>query len=141
MSRITIRRFDVVRTANVVAVLYAVIVLVFLVPFVALVGIAGVASIGSDAGGAALGAGMVGALLLGVLGVVFYGAIGWVMTAIMCALYNFVAGRVGGIRVQVDLEGQYPGGPGSGVPAYPPAYGTPGSGTPPPPPGWGQPGG
>jgi hypothetical protein len=61
---------------------------------------------------------------------VFYGVIGWIMTAIMCALYNFVAGRIGGIRVEVDVEGPYPGGPGYPYPPYaiPPGY-QPGYGT------------
>ena len=105
MQRITIARFDVVRTANIVAALYAVIVLVivllFAVPFafVALVA-------GQEAGGPGVVAGgVVGGLLVLLLAVVFYGGIGWVMTALVCALYNALAGRIGGIRVEVQPEG------------------------------------
>ena len=162
MNRVTIRRFDVIRTANVVAVLYAVaviiVVLVFFVPFMLIAGLAGMNTPGSEMG-SVVGAGLVGGLLFVLIGVVFYGAMGWVMTAIVCALYNFVAGRVGGIRVIVDVEGPYPGAPAYGGPGYPAGYGVPAVGTPawpapgspggpsgpdgpmPPPPAWGQPGG
>ncbi len=163
MNRVTIRRFDVIRTANVVAVLYAVAViivaLVFLVPFLLIAALGGTGYSGSEMGGV-IGAGLVGGLLFVVIGIVFYGVVGWVMTAIVCALYNFVAGRIGGIRVVVDVEGPYPGAPTYGGPGYPAGYGVPAVGTPTwpapgspggqgdptappmaPPPGWGQPGG
>ncbi len=165
LNRVTIRRFEVVRTANVVAVLYAVSVvifgLLFVVPFVALGGLASLR--GGGGVGVALGAGIAGGLVFLVLGIVVYGIMGWIGTAIACALYNFVAGRVGGIRVIVDVEDPYPGAPGYGGPGYPAGYGAPGYGAPgygapgygappwpapgspgaptPPPTGWGQPGG
>ena len=127
MNRVTIRRFDVVGTATVAAVLYAVIVVVFgllfFVPITLLASLAGGRAADGEAG-AVLGVGLVGALLFTVVGAFFYAVIGWVMTAIVCALYNLVAGRVGGIRVEVDVEGPYPGGPGYGAPAYP-GYGAP----------------
>ncbi len=156
MNRVTIRRFDVVRTANVVAVLYAVavvfVVLVFFVPFLLIAALAGMRTDGAEMGGV-IGAGLVGGLLFVLIGVVFYGVMGWIMTAIVCALYNFVAGRIGGIRVVVDVEGPYPGVPVYGGPGYPAGYGVPAVGTPvwpapgspgrsaAPPPGPGQPGG
>ena len=150
MNRVTIRRFDVVRTANVVAVLYAVMVLViglvFVVPFALLTAVAGVSSSGSEMAGY-LGVSIFGGLVFGLLAVVFYGIMGWIMTAIGCALYNWVAGRIGGFRVEVDVEGLYPGGPGYpvpyGAPGTPPAWPVPGSPAGPvaPPPGWNQPGG
>jgi hypothetical protein len=156
MNRITIRRFDVVRTANVVAALYMAIVLIFgllfFVPFALFGGIA--ASRVGGSGAAIFGAGLVGSLIFVAIGVVVYGVIGWIMTAIMVALYNFVAGRVGGIRMVVDLEVPY-GAPGYGGPGYPAGYGgggygtpqwpapgspgAPGGGAPTQPPGWGQP--
>ncbi len=57
-----------------------------------------------------------GLVIFGILAVLFYGAIGWVFTAIACALYNFVAGWVGGIEIQV--ESTTPGPPAGGYPAY-----------------------
>lgn len=151
MSRVTIRRFDVIRTANIVAALYAVIVAVFgllvFLPFALIAGLAGSQVEGGSAIGI-FGAGLVGGLIFTLFAIVIYGIMGWIMTAIMVALYNFVAGRIGGIQADVEIQGPY-GMPGYGGPGYPaPGYGTPawpapGSpGGPPvaPPPGWGQPG-
>jgi hypothetical protein len=156
MNRVTIRRFDIIRAANIAAVLYAVIIavfgLLFFLPVTLLVGVAG--SRVDGGGGAIAGAGIVGALLFTLFGVVVYGIIGWIMTAIMVALYNFVAGRVGGIQADVEIQGPY-GMPGYGGPGYPAGYPAPGYGTPTwpapgtpggpggpaaPPAGWGQPG-
>ena len=128
MQRLTIRRFDVIRTANVIAVLYAIIFavfgLIFLVPFL-LIG-----SVGSSSGGNAAGlaaAGLVGGLVFYVLIIAFYTFIGWIGTIIFLGFYNFVAGRMGGIRFIVDVEGQAGGGyPGYPVQApYPGAYPAP----------------
>ena len=129
MNRVTIKRFDVVRTATVAAVLYAVVAVVFaLLFFLPMTLLAGLAGSQSGAGqmGALFGAGLVGALIFAIIGALFYGVVGWIMTAIVCVLYNFVAGRVGGIRVEVQVEGPYPGGPGYGTPAYPVPYAVPG---------------
>ena len=90
----TIRRFSVMKTATVVAVMYVVIVAIFIVPF----GILAIASGGGDSGA---GAG-VSVLVLGLIAAVVYGVFGWVFTAIACAIYNLAAGWVGGIEVQVD---------------------------------------
>ena len=106
-----------------------IVVLVFFVPFMLIAAIAGTGYSGSEMGGV-IGAGLVGGLLFVVVGIVFYGVMGWVMTAIVCALYNFVAGRIGGIRVIVDVEGPYPGGPAYGGPGYPAGYAVPAVGTP-----------
>jgi hypothetical protein len=142
MQRLTIARFDVMRTANIVAALYAVIVLVigflFAVPFALVALVAG-----RDAGpGVAVG-GVIGVLVLLVVAVVFYAGIGWVMTALLCVLYNALAGRIGGIRVEVQPDGPAmigPGGPGWPTPAPigPAPASTPITGGPPQPPsGWG----
>lgn len=143
MQRLTIARFDPVRTANIVAALYAVIVLVigllFAVPFAVVALVAG-----QEADGPGLAAGgVIGVLVLLVIAVVFYAGIGWIMTALVCALYNGLAGRIGGIRVEVQPEGPAlmgPGGPGWPAPApiAPGPASTPITGGPPQPPsGWG----
>jgi hypothetical protein len=144
MQRFTIARFDPIRTANIVAALYAVIVLVigllFAVPFAIVALVAGqeAAGPGVAAGGA------VGVVVLLAVAVVFYAGIGWVMTALVCALYNGLAGRIGGIRVDIQPEGPSLLGPGPvpGWPApVPPAAGSPSApitgGPPQPPGGWG----
>ena len=86
-----------------------------------LIGLAGVAVVPASSR-PAIGAGVAGLLVFGLIVVVFYAVIGWIFTAIACALYNVVAGFVGGIEIQV--ESTTPGAPGGGYPAYGyPTYG------------------
>jgi hypothetical protein len=61
-----------------------------------------------------------------VFGVAGYAVIGWATTAIACVAYNVAAGRLGGVRIQIEEDAPYPGAP---------AYGA-APGSPPPPPGW-----
>lgn len=82
-----IRRFGIGQTAKVIAVLYALMGLIF-VPFVLIAA----AFAPREAG---FGTGF--ALALPIL----YGVLGFVFTAIACAIYNFVAGYVGGIEVEL----------------------------------------
>ena len=91
-----IRRFGVMKTATVVAVMYMLIVAIFLVP-IALIGLLVAPSQGQSAGAA-----LVGILTLGVVAILGYGLLGWIFTALAVALYNVAAGWVGGIEVQVE---------------------------------------
>jgi hypothetical protein len=84
-----IRRFGVGQTAKVVGALYALMGLVFVPIFL----LAAMFSPRQTGFGPAF------AFALPVL----YGVLGFVCTAIGCAIYNFVAGLVGGI--EVELEG------------------------------------
>jgi hypothetical protein len=102
-----IRRFNVLKTSTVVAVMYMVIVTIFVVPFVVLFAFAGAAS--GSGGGSIIG----GAIGFGILAILGYGLLGWVFTAIACLIYNAVAGWIGGIEVQVELVAP---------PAPPPAW-------------------
>ncbi len=141
---VRIRRFGIIKTANMAAAVYAVIVLLFSLVILVPMAILGVAMVPS-AGGAMVGAGVAGVLLFALFGTLIYAVIGWIMTAIACAFYNLVAGWVGGIEVQVEpttpwgypgygapggYGGQY-GAPG-GYGAPPASYGSPGSAPPPP---------
>ena len=83
-----IRRFGVGQTAKVIGALYALMGLVF-------VPIALIASMFSP-NKSDFGAGF--ALALPII----YGVLGFIFTAIGCAIYNFVAGLVGGIEVELD---------------------------------------
>jgi hypothetical protein len=83
-----IRRFGVGQTAKVVGALYALMGLVF-VPIVLVVSM-----ISPDRPG--VGPGF--ALALPII----YGVLGFIFTAIGCAIYNFVAGLVGGVEVELD---------------------------------------
>ncbi len=86
-----ITRFSVGQTAKVFGVLYALIGLC-LAPFFLVFGM--MAPEGQ-------GLGTVFAIAMPVL----YGAMGLVGAAIGCALYNLVAGWVGGIEVELDQSG------------------------------------
>jgi len=82
-----ITKFSVVQTAKVLGVLYALMGLVFVPIFL----VAG----RMTPGGQAFGMGF--ALALPII----YGVMGFVFTAIGCALYNMVSGWVGGIEVEL----------------------------------------
>jgi hypothetical protein len=83
-----IRKFGVLQTAKVVATLYALIGLVF-VPIFLIVSMISPKE-------TPLGAGY--ALLMPIL----YGLFGFIFTAISCAIYNVVAGLVGGVEVELE---------------------------------------
>ncbi|MEO8089771.1 MAG: hypothetical protein ABI703_05705 [Gemmatimonadales bacterium] len=85
-----IRRFGVAQTAKVVGVLYTLVGVVAL-PFIL---IAAMYSPNKNA----LGTGFAFALPI------IYGVVGFIFTAIGCAIYNFVAGLVGGIEVELDAS-------------------------------------
>lgn len=87
-----IRRFGVVKTATVVAVIYMLMIAIFFVPIAILVVVV-------DRGDAAAPAGV---LAIGLVAAILYGVLGWIVTAIACALYNVAAGWTGGIEVQVE---------------------------------------
>ena len=83
-----IRRFGVGQTAKVFGVMYALLGLVF-VPFLLLLG-----SIMPEASRFSTGM----ALAIPII----YGFCGFVFTALACAIYNVVAGMVGGIEIEVN---------------------------------------
>jgi hypothetical protein len=83
-----IRRFGIGQTAKVVAALYTLLGLVFVPVFL-------VAAMFSPKE-TGFGTGLAVALP------VLYGVMGFIFTAIACAIYNFVAGFVGGIEVELE---------------------------------------
>lgn len=91
-----IRRFGVIRTANVAAFLYVVVIAIIVVPLAVIVALVAPGS------GVVGNAGAVAILLVGLLAAVLYGLLGWVFTAIACLLYNLAAGMIGGIEVQLE---------------------------------------
>ncbi len=121
---IRIRRFGIVKTATVAAAMYAVMTLIVTLVILFPLAIIGVSMV-PDGGFAGFGAGVAGVLLFGLFGAAIYAVIGWIVTAIACAIYNLAAGWVGGIEMQVEALG--PVGPSGGYPAYgaPGGYGAP----------------
>lgn len=83
-------RFSVGQTAKVLGLLYGLMGLIFL-PFFVLATM-------YSSGGDSFGVGF--ALVLPIL----YGVFGFIFTAIGCALYNWVARKVGGIELDLDTE-------------------------------------
>ncbi len=91
-----VRRFGVIQTANMAAMMYFVMTIIFLVPFFML------ASMMPDMGDNTGMEWVSGVVLF--LVPPLYAALGWVMTAIMCWFYNLIAGFVGGIAVEIEPE-------------------------------------
>jgi hypothetical protein len=137
MQRLTIARFDPVRTANIVAALYAVIVLVFGALFAIPFGLLALVAGGRSGQPGLAGGGLIGVLFLLLIAVVFYAAVGWVLTALTCALYNWLARRMGGI--QVDVRQEMPAYGGQPIPAWGAQSATPAIGLRADPPGIAQP--
>jgi len=93
-----VRRFGVIQTANMAAMMYFVMSILFILPFMFL---ASVLPDMSDSAGD--GFDMFSGVIL------FFvppldAAMGWVATAIMCWFYNIVAGFVGGIAVELQPD-------------------------------------
>ncbi|HEX2721824.1 MAG TPA: hypothetical protein VHM24_02835 [Gemmatimonadaceae bacterium] len=82
-----IRRFGIGQTAKMLGVLYALIGVVLIPIFII--------ATSFTPGGSTYGMGFAIALPL------LYGIIGFVFTAIACAIYNMVAGWIGGIEVEL----------------------------------------
>ena len=124
---IRIRRFGVVRTATVAAVLYGLGSLIFFAIFAVIFLIFGssLSNIpGTDVPPFAIGAGgAVGILISGVIFSAIYAVFGWIVTAILCLLYNAVAGMTGGIELQLEAPPV--------APALPAATWSPPAGSPP----------
>ena len=85
-------RFGVVKTATMFAVIYVIVIAIFAVP--AAIIVLALAPSG--------GAGAVEVVIGGVLIAIIYAVVGWIFTAIGCAIYNLAARWIGGIEVQVE---------------------------------------
>ena len=93
-----VRRFGIIQTANMAAMMYFVMSIIFILPFIIL---ASLLPDMSDNG--TNGFDMFSGVFLFIVPPL-YAAIGWVATAIMCWFYNIVAGFVGGIAVELQPE-------------------------------------
>jgi hypothetical protein len=122
-----IRRFGVMKTATVVAIMYMLIVGVFVVPFAVL----GLLVAPSQGGAGTAG----GIIVIGLVAIFGYGLLGWVFTAVAAAVYNLAARWVGGIEVQIETVAPPPPLPAwtTTVPPSPPATPAPPPATPAPP--------
>jgi len=102
-----LKRFDPLRTANVSAVVYGLMMTIFtliFLPFFLLIGVAGLVA---DESGAGLVAMIPMALML-VFYPIFGFIFGWISGLLGAAIYNFVVRWTGGFLVDVTLHGQAP---------------------------------
>ena len=97
-----IRRFGVIRTANLAAIVYLLVTLVFVLPFVLILAAAGPMEF-TDQFGRTASVDFSPVFLLLVPFV--YAVIGWIITALFCLLYNLAAAITGGVEIQLEGEG------------------------------------
>lgn len=95
---VVFKRFGVLQMAKVLGVIYFLMTAVFCIPFGLIVMLMGGIQGQEGAVGGAIGG--IGMLFLPVL----YGAVGFIGGAIFAALYNVVAGFVGGIEVEIEQK-------------------------------------
>jgi len=136
---VRIRRFGVIRTANVAAVIYFFLIAIFAIP-AALIVASGPSTVTDQFGRRVdLGFTPVVILLLPFL----YAAFGWVFTALGCLVYNLAARFTGGIEFEaIAVHPQVPATPPAPVapptppalPSEPPQPSPSGPAAPPPPP-------
>jgi hypothetical protein len=116
---VRLHRIGVLRTATVLAVMYGLVSLVFFAILAVFVLVAGLGT--SDITGIPdfnLGAGIIGLLITGAILSFVYALVGWVVTAIGCVFYNWVAGFTGGVEFELRTA---PVAPVAPAPAAPPA--------------------
>lgn len=100
-----IRRFGVIRTANLAAILYALLTLIILIP-IALIALAAGPMEFTDSFGrrAAFEVSPLWLLLIPLV----YAVIGWIFTALFCLIYNLAAAITGGVEIQLQGEATPP---------------------------------
>ncbi len=95
---VRIRRFGIVRTANVAAIAYLLLTLIILLPFVIILAAAGPMEF-TDSFGRTASVEMSPLLLL--LLPLLYAVIGWIVTALFCLVYNLAAAITGGAEMEL----------------------------------------
>ncbi|HEX7226091.1 MAG TPA: hypothetical protein VF367_10980 [Candidatus Limnocylindria bacterium] len=101
---VRIRRFGVIRTANLAAIAFALFTLVIIVPFVVILFAAGPISFTDRTTGQSVD--FAGSPLLLLFVPLVYAIVGWIVTALWCLVYNLAAALTGGVEMQ--LEGDTP---------------------------------
>ncbi len=91
-----LKKFDVMSVAKLMGLTYGILGLIF-VPVFLLVGVAGLIGGGSQA---AVGAGA--AVFIAILMPFLYAAMGFVAGAIGALIYNLIAGKFGGIEIELQ---------------------------------------
>ena len=90
--RMRVRRFSVVQTANVAAILYLVLTAIIFIPVGLISGLVGGTIVGNFNG------------IFFVFAPIAYAVFGWIFVAIGCLVYNLCAGWIGGIEVTLEVS-------------------------------------
>jgi hypothetical protein len=100
---VSIRRFGVIRTSNVAALIYFILTLIFVIPLALLLAAAPSIPV-ADGFGRTTAVNIGGSAIFLLVLPFIYGIFGWILTALGCLLYNLVASFTGGIAVEVLRE-------------------------------------
>ena len=95
-----IRRFSVISTANTVAIMYFIGLLIVLIPAILFLSVSQVTVTDASGNQSTLDIGA-GGLVFVILVPILYGLGAWVFTALFCLLYNLTARFTGGMGVDV----------------------------------------
>jgi hypothetical protein len=96
-----IKKFGVLQTAKVIAILYFIGSAIFFVPLSLVILVAKNSPVFSSALQRTIGSSSpVFVMLLPLL----YGVFGFILASISCLIYNFIATKIGGIEVEFDQE-------------------------------------
>jgi hypothetical protein len=126
---VRIRRFSVIRTANVLAVIYLIVTAIFAIPFALILSASPMTYTDQLGQTYSYSISPIFVLLVPFL----YAGFGWVFTAIGCLIYNLAARFTGGVEFQavsVDVAPAPAAGPAT-PPQTPPDQGPPSEGPPP----------
>jgi hypothetical protein len=113
---VRIRRFSVIRTANVLAVIYFLVTAIFALPFALILAANPITFTDQFGRTSSTSISPIFALFIPFL----YAGVGWVFTAIGCLIYNLAARFTGGIEFQavsVDAPSTPPPAPAPQAPA------------------------
>lgn len=100
-----VRRFGVVRTATLAAVMYALITLFIVVPIGLLLMASGPTQFTDSLGRTTV---IEFSPIFFVLLPLIYGVLGWIFTALFCLVYNLAAGITGGVEITLVAQGGTP---------------------------------
>lgn len=92
-----IKKFGVLQTAKIAAIMYFVITLIFMIPFGLITLIAGFAKGGREG----VAGGFFGGIFM-ILAPIIYAVLGFLFVALGCLLYNSIAKYVGGIEIEIE---------------------------------------
>lgn len=96
-----IRRFGIIRTANLAAIVYALVTLLFLVPIALILLAAGSVEFTDSLGRTArIELSPVWLIVIPLV----YAIVGWLITALFCLMYNLAAAITGGIEMELRDE-------------------------------------